>query len=117
MSEPVRPKSDEEKAMLIAEAWVREPEEHRRRAALDTGSNGDHELPGVWVAFAAGAAGGTMIVNGQPGPPMPADMTARMVRTAVLIGLSTVPPRERAAHIATCVGLCRRLAQDDGKTA
>ncbi len=103
--------------MLIAEAWVREPEEHRRRAALDVGTSGDHGLPGVWAALAAGAAGGAMIVNGQPGPPMPADMTAKSVRAAVLIGLSGVPVRERAAHINACVDLCRRLAQDSAKPA
>jgi hypothetical protein len=106
---------DEEKALLIAEAWVREPEEHRRRSALDAGVNGDHACAGVWVALAAGAAGGTLIVAGQPGPPAPHDMTARSVRAAVLIALSAVPTRERAAHIQTCVDLCNRLAQDKSK--
>lgn len=108
---------DEEKALLIAEAWVREPEEHRRRSALDAGMNGDHSFPGVWVALAAGVAGGTFIVGGQPGPPVPPDMTAKSVKVATLVALSAVPTRERASHIKTCVDLCKRLAQDNAKPA
>ncbi|WP_342362951.1 DUF6931 family protein [Terrarubrum flagellatum] len=104
---------DEEKALLIAEAWVREPEEHRRRAALDAGFNGDRELPGVWVALGAGTAGGNLTMGGMSGPPCTADMTARAVRAAVLIALSKVPARDRAAHITSAVGMCQQLANQN----
>lgn len=102
---------DEEKALLIAEAWVREPEEHRRRAALDVGFNGDRAFPGVWVSLAAGTAGGTLTVGGTAGPPCPPDMTARSARAAVLIALSSVPARERSGQIRNSAEIFRRLAQ------
>lgn len=103
---------EDEKALLMGEAWVREPEEHRRRAALEIGLNGDHSLPGVWVSLAAGGSGGALIIAGRMGPPVAPDMTAKSVRAAVLIGLARLPIRERAAQIPTCVEICRRLAQD-----
>lgn len=105
---------EDEKALLVAEAWVREPEEHRRRAALDIGLNGDHALPGVWVSLAAGGSGGALIIGGQQGPPVSPEMTAKSARAAVLIALARLPIRERAAQIPVCVEICRRLAQDKG---
>ena len=101
---------DEEKALLIAEAWVREPEEHRRRSALDVGMNGDHKLAAVWTSLAAGGSGGTFFVGDQQGPPVPPHLTAKAARAAVLMALATVPTRERPQGIKTCVDLCRRLA-------
>ena len=38
---------DDEKGLLMAEAWVREPEEHRRRAALTLGLDGNDALAGT----------------------------------------------------------------------
>jgi len=108
---------DDEKALLTAEAWIREPEEHRRRAALALGISGNHELAGTWLSLAAGGAGGTFIVNGQAGPPVPADMTAKAVRSAVLISLARLPIRERAAQLPAGVDICRRLAQGQGETS
>ncbi len=108
---------DDEKALLVAEAWVREPEEHRRRAALALGLAGNHALAGTWLSLAAGGAGGTFIINGQAGPPIPADMTAKAVRSAVLISLARLPIRERAARLPACVDICRRLAQGQAETS
>ncbi|MBN9063557.1 MAG: hypothetical protein BGP06_01445 [Rhizobiales bacterium 65-9] len=103
---------EDEKALLVAEAWVREPEEHRRRAALDIGLHGDHSLPGVWVSLAAGGSGGVLIISGQLGPPVAPEMTAKSARAAVLISLARLPIRQRAAQLPICVDICRRLAQD-----
>jgi len=99
----------EEVALLTAEAWVRDPEEHRRVAALDLGLNGDHKLPGSWVALAAGGAGGTMTIGQMPGPPVPVHLCARAARSAVLIALARMPFRERPGYIVKCVALCRKL--------
>lgn len=101
----------DEKALLTAEAWIREPEEHRRRAALSVGISGDHAQAGTWLSLAAGGAGGTFIVNGQPSAPVPPEMTAKAVRAAVLISLARLPIRERAGQLVACVEICRRLAQ------
>jgi hypothetical protein len=102
---------DDEKAMLVAEAWVREPEEHRRRMALALGLGGNHSLAGTWLALAAGGAGGTFILDGKPGAPVPPDMTAKAVRSAVLISLARLPIRERARRLPEGIEACRRLAQ------
>jgi hypothetical protein len=115
LGQPTGP--DDEKALLIAEAWVREPEEHRRRAALALGLSGNHDFAGTWLSLAAGGAGGTFIINGQAGPPIPADMTAKAVRSAVLISLARLPIRARAARLPACVDICRRLAQGQGETS
>lgn len=108
---------DDEKGLLMAEAWVREPEEHRRRSALALGLDGNHSLAGTWLSLAAGGAGGTFIVNGQAGPPVPADLTAKSVRGAVLISLARLPIRERAARLPACVDICRRLALGQVQTS
>jgi hypothetical protein len=108
---------EDEKALLTAEAWIREPEEHRRRAALELGRYGNHAFAGTWLSLAAGGAGGTFIVNGQAGPPVPADMTAKMARSAVLISLARLPIRERAARLPACVDICRRLALGQAETS
>ncbi len=107
--------AEEEKALLLAEAWVREPEEHRRRYALDFGLKNDHKLAGVWVALAAGGAGGTLVMGENTGPPVPPEMTARATRTAVLVALARTDPRERLKYIKACADLCRSLAQDSEK--
>ena len=100
---------DEELALLAAEAWVRDPSPAHRKAALDTGVGGNHNLPGIWAALAAGGAGGNMEVNGQPGPPVPPHMCAKAARTAVLIALARNPSRERAAMIGKCADLARKI--------
>jgi hypothetical protein len=100
---------DEDVALKLAEAWVRDPEEHRRVAALKLGIDGNHNLPPVWVALAAGSAGGTLRLGEAPGPPVPPHGTAQAVRTAILIALAGVPPRERQSRIETCVGMAREL--------
>ncbi len=96
---------------------MREPEEHRRRAALALGLAGNHDLAGTWLSLAAGGAGGTFVIDGKPGPPVPADMTAKAVRSAVLISLARLPIRERAARLPACVDICRRLAQGQAETS
>lgn len=109
MGSPVN--RDEEIALLMAEAWVREPEEHRRVAALNLGLGGDHKLAGTWLALAAGAAGGTFMVDDSPGPPVPPNLCARSARSAVFIALARMPFRERPKFIAQCSETCRTLLQ------
>lgn len=100
---------EDEVALLTAEAWVRDPEEHRRLAALELGLNGSNKLPGVWAALAAGGSGGHLIMGGTVGPPVPLEMTASTSRVAVLLALAEQPVRDRAANITQCVEFCRKL--------
>ena len=108
---------DDEKGLLMAEAWVREPEEHRRRAAFALGMDGNRAVAGTWLSLAAGGSGGTYILKGQPGPPVPPDLTAKAVRGAVLVSLARLPMRERAARLPACVDICRRLALGQVETS
>ena len=92
---------------------MREPEEHRRIAALGIGMKGRRDIAGTWVALAAGGSGGTMYHGNMPGPPVPPNLCARAVRTAILVALSTKPPRERKAHLTNCVQMFRDLAKGE----
>lgn len=100
---------EEEVATLTAEAWVREPEEHRRIAALRIGITGRRDLAATWVALAAGGSGGTLSTDATPGPPVPPQLCAKAVRTAILIALSDVPARERRPTLTKCLQLFRDL--------
>lgn len=100
---------DEDVALKLAEAWVRDPEEHRRVSALNTGLNGNHDLPGTWVSLSAGASGGTMRSGNNPGPPVPPELCASSAATAILIALATQPVRDRRGHIASCVQVGQEL--------
>ncbi len=104
---------EEEIAIKTAEVWVREPEEYRRVAALGIGMKGRRDLAGTWVALAAGGSGGTMTSGNLPGPPVPPNLCARAVRTAILVALSAKPARERKAHLTGCVQMFRDLAKSE----
>jgi hypothetical protein len=106
----------EEEALAAAESWVREPEEGRRRTALDLGSNGDRSAPTTWAALAAAWSGGSMTPPDQPPAPCPPHLTAKAVRAAVLTSLARVPVRERAERLNACLEEGIRLAGGDGSS-
>jgi hypothetical protein len=99
-------------ALAAAEAWVRNPDDATRRAALAAGEAGDPEQPSTWVAWAAGYSGGSMVASHSV--PCPPDLTGKMARVAVLTALSKVPREQRDAALRSCVEACIRLADDDG---
>lgn len=98
-----------------AEAWVRDPTDETRRAALAIGEAGDHASLGTWVALAAGYSGGSMVAT--HALPCPPDLTAKTARIAVLAALGRIPERERDDALRNCVEACIRLIDDDsGRT-
>jgi len=101
--------------LKAAEAWVRDPTDETRRAALALGESGHHASLGTWVALAAGYSGGSMIAT--HAVPCPPDLTAKTARIAVLTALGRVPERERDAALRNCVEACIRLIDDDGGKA
>jgi hypothetical protein len=109
---PARNREDEI-AIRTAETWVREPEEHRRLAALNIGLNGSRDLVGTWIALAAGSSGGTMKTGDLPGPPVPPQLCASAVRTAVLVALSALPARDRQALLTKCIEAFRTLVKGE----
>jgi hypothetical protein len=102
-------KPEAEKLLLIAEAWVREPEEHRRLGALEMVQRADRALPSYWAAYAAGTSSGFMVVHPQPAGPVPPELTAKCARLAVLLALARVPVTIRRDSLAACVGNAEAL--------
>jgi hypothetical protein len=99
-------------ALLAAEAWVKEPDDERRQAALELGTSGDCDDPLTWVALAAGWSGGFLVSGPQRSIPMPQYMTARAARTAILISALSVNRDQRPAYLQACVADGTRLAEE-----
>ncbi|HUH54358.1 MAG TPA: hypothetical protein VLZ32_01360 [Rhodanobacter sp.] len=80
-----QPLSMEDKAgASLAEAWVRDPDEPRRRAALDFASAGEYRTLGAWIAASAGWSGGSLAPAAQEVAVPPADhLTARAVVASI----------------------------------
>lgn len=77
--------SDESALVSAAETWVREPEEARRKQALEVGSRGDTRLAGCWICLGAGWAGGTIKADADHNVPVPPQATAQAVRAGVIL--------------------------------
>jgi len=94
-----KPAGDRQAAALAAaEAWVREPEDDARRAALAVGQRGDPNAAETWAALGAGWSGGSMSL-GDAFVPCAPQLTARAVRIAVLTALAAVPAAERRGRL------------------
>lgn len=106
------PPAEEASAIQAAEAWVREPEEHRRRAALQLGLGGDRGAPATWAALAAAWSGGSLFLDGNT-TPAPPHMTAKSARAAVLIALARVGAKERGGQLRACIEGALRLVRDE----
>jgi hypothetical protein len=98
----------EVEALVAAEAWVREPEDERRRAAMALGMAGNRNAATTWNALAAAWSGGSMA--GEHAVPVAPHLTAKAVRIAVLTALARVGAGDRAAHIRGCLEGAIRLA-------
>ena len=95
----------EEKACLsAAETWVRDPEEHHRRTALQIGLQADRRSAATWAVLAAGWSGGSMIDSAQSVVVLaPPELTAKAARIAVLTALARIGARERIVRLRACV--------------
>lgn len=100
---------DRAAGLLAAEAWVYKPDDDNRQEAMRIGTEGDSNNPLVWLALAAGWAGG--FSNPKRQVPVPAYMTARAVRVAVLGSSTNLPKAERTARLRTCIEDGIKLAE------
>lgn len=107
----MQPPGTADPGLAAAEAWVREPADRTRFEALRLAQNADPARPGTWVAWAAGYSGGSMVES--HGVPCPPDLTAKMVRIALLNAINRLPARDRAGALRQCVEACIRLVDDD----
>jgi hypothetical protein len=90
-------------ALDAAEAWVHEPDETHRRAALDLHTRGDAGLPAIWMALAAGWSGGSIVPPEYPNVRAPPEQTARAVRSGLLIALCGIPAEDIGKAVTPCI--------------
>ena len=98
-------------ALLAAEAWVREPDDGSRRAALKLGTAGNLRVATTWLALAAGHSGGS--VAPEEAPPVPASPEASAVDVKAAIILASVKKAlaDQSAWIGACVEAGLRFAE------
>ncbi len=101
----------EDDALRAADAWVRAPEEERRRAALEIGTAGDPERATTWLALAAGRSGGSVSAPDQkPIAPGPA-ACAQAANAAIVLAITGGDPRAIGAWTVACVEAGIRFAE------
>lgn len=97
--------------LAVADAWVKDPEEQNRRAALEAGMAAGKSDPAAWAALAAGWSGGSMVSEpNQPVPP-PDYLTAQAVRAAILTALAAVAPNDRSDSLRKYVHTVLKLIE------
>jgi hypothetical protein len=103
---------DQAAGLLAAEAWVYQPDDEHRQAALDIGIRGDSKDAQTWLALAAGWSGGFLKSSRNRQDPVPPFMTARAARIAVLFSASKVGGNERMERLKTCIAEAIELAEN-----
>lgn len=99
--------------LQAAEAWVSEPEERQRWAALDLGMEGEKTSPATWVALAAGWSGGAMVRNDHNAGQAPPHATPKAVIAAIQLCTASLQREVRDRHLLNCVQSATRLATAD----
>jgi hypothetical protein len=90
-------------ALAAAEKWVHEPGADNRAIALRIGNESDNADPLTWLALSAGWSGGTLGSGPHNTVPMPAYMTARAVRIAILLSAQHLAIPDRSARLHACI--------------
>jgi hypothetical protein len=98
-------------ALRAAEAWVRNPDETTRRAALNLGWTRNARLATTWLALAAGQSGGSIAAEDAPYVAAPPQATALDVKAAVILAIAQSPPANQAAWLTACVEAAIRFAE------
>ncbi|WP_146010282.1 DUF6931 family protein [Acidimangrovimonas sediminis] len=97
--------------MELAAAWVAEPGDGTRGAALEAARESEAKTPGVWIALAAGWSSGSMTPADQPAVPVPPHLCPRAINAAVLSALARVDRPGRPAMLARFARMARTLAE------
>jgi hypothetical protein len=87
--------------MQAAEAWVKDPAETNREAALAAGSKHKFEMPGApaaWTAMAAGWSNGTVATDDENVPDPPEHLTAHAASGAIILAASAEPDRANEVY-------------------
>jgi hypothetical protein len=97
--------------VLAAEAWVYDPDDAHRKAALEIGAASDSNDPLTWLALAAGWSGGLLVTFPSLPVPVPTYMTARAARIAVLLSAAKAGKDQRPARLQACIEDGIKLAE------
>jgi hypothetical protein len=98
-------------AVLAAEAWVRDPEEDQRRAALSVLQSRDRRIATTWLAMAAGHSGGSIVTEGLRPVAASPQTTATSVKVAIVLAIARTPLPDQSAWINACVDSAIRFAE------
>ena len=104
------PEQDRQMLALIA-AWVGEPDEDHRYAALDNGFAAKTRGAGAWLAIGAGWSGGSMSERGTPPVEVPPFLIGRALNAGVLTSLARVPQEKRRRMLDHYVSIAEVLAK------
>jgi hypothetical protein len=97
--------------LLAAEAWVREPEEASRRAALKLGASGNMRTATTWLALATGHSGGSVAPEESLPVAASPDATAIDVKVAVVLAIVRRPLPDQPAWVSACIEAGVRFAE------
>lgn len=104
--------TEHDTAMLVlCAAWVAEPDEPHRYAALNSGMQAKQRGAGAWLAIGAGWSGGSMAPQGLPLVEAPPFALGRAVNAAVLTALARVPQDRRARMLDHYLNMGEVLAK------
>ncbi|MEM0906653.1 MAG: hypothetical protein AAGJ94_04760 [Pseudomonadota bacterium] len=100
-------------ARAAAKAWVAEPEEARRHAALSAAEAGPSDAADTWAAFGAAWSGGSIGGEGEHAILAAPHLTAKAVRASLLVAVSSAPFAARRARLERCLDEALMVANDD----
>jgi hypothetical protein len=81
--------------LAVAEAWVANPEEDKRKLAFEAGMEALSSGPAAWIALGAAWSGGSLVEEPNESVPPAPYLTAQAVRAAILTAIATVSPKDR----------------------
>ena len=100
----------QDEGLRLASAWVRNPDESARRAALDYAQAADLKVATAWLARAAGYSGGSLLAPDQASTLPPVDACAQSVNAAVIVATSGQAPQMILPWIRACAEAGVRFA-------
>lgn len=104
--------TDQDRQMLaLIAAWVGEPDEDHRYAALDNGFAAKTRGAGAWLAIGAGWSGGSMSERGTPPVEVPPFLIGRALNAGVLTSLARVSQDKRRRMLDHYVSIAEVLAK------
>jgi hypothetical protein len=97
--------------LALARAWVRDPTDENRRAALGAAETAETKLPACWLARAAGWSGGSLAPPGMAAVPPDERLTAQALVGALLLAAVFGDPAKSADNYRLFIDQGKQLSQ------